>query len=113
MTITSTPAPLYTQRTLASPQAAAQQGSELDKFERAEEEKKQGSLWGKMGLTALGVGSVGGTIGFALNAAFGWSAAFPVCTMVGLAAGAALGATAWAIEHNKRMEEKKAAQGQA
>ncbi|MCE7868945.1 hypothetical protein DYH09_01060 [bacterium CPR1] len=93
--------------TVASTQAAPT--SELDKFKRSEETKKKNSLWGKMGVTALGVGSVAGTVGWALRASMGWANAFPICTMVGLAAGAALGATAWAIEHNKAKEEREAA----
>lgn len=109
MTITATPA--FAQRpSLARPQSAASSDSALDKFQRGEAEQKKNSLWTKMGLTALGVGSVAGTVGYALRAFTGWTAAFPVCTMVGLAAGAALGFTAWAIEHKERQDAKKASQ---
>lgn len=111
MTITQSTPAFYAQRnSVVAPQSAAQPGSALDQFQKSDKQEKKNSLWGKVGLTALGVGSVAGTVGFAVRALTGWSAAFPVLTMVGLAAGAALGATAWAIEHKQRQDEKKAAQ---
>ncbi len=95
---------------VATPQSAAPaDGSNLDKFQKSEAKEKKNSLWGKMGMTALGLGSVAGTVGYVLRATTGWAMAFPVCTMVGLGAGLALGAAAWAIEHKKRQEEKQAA----
>lgn len=111
MTITQSSPAFFAQRSsVAAARSVAQEGSALDQFQKSEKAEKKNSLWGKVGLTALGVGSIAGTIGYAVRAFTGWTAAFPVLTMAGLGVGAILGAAAWAIEHKERQDAKKAAQ---